>query len=65
MVGKAQKSHGASCGLYGGYSNGVPPIHFFQAEHSSKKVTFFHIFFTFRHCMCTHMDSLKNGRFSR
>jgi hypothetical protein len=33
MVGKAQKSHGARCGLYGGCSNGVPPIHFFQAEH--------------------------------
>jgi hypothetical protein len=29
MVGKAQKSHG----LYGGCYNGVPPIHFFQAEH--------------------------------
>jgi hypothetical protein len=28
MVGKAQKSHGARSGLYGGYSNGVPPIHF-------------------------------------
>jgi hypothetical protein len=33
MVGKAQKSHGARYGLYGGCSNGVPPIHFFQAEH--------------------------------
>jgi hypothetical protein len=33
MVGKAQKSHGARSGLYGGCSNGVPPIHFFQAEH--------------------------------
>jgi hypothetical protein len=33
MVGKAQKSHGARCGLYGGCSNGVPPIHFFQTEH--------------------------------
>jgi hypothetical protein len=33
MVGKAQKSHGAISGLYGGFSNGVPPIHFFQAEH--------------------------------
>jgi hypothetical protein len=32
MVGKAQKSHGARYGLYGGCSNGVPPIHFFQAE---------------------------------
>jgi hypothetical protein len=30
MVGKAQKSHGARSGLYGGCSNGVPPIHFFQ-----------------------------------
>jgi hypothetical protein len=33
MVGKAQKSHGARSGLYGGCSYGVPPIHFFQAEH--------------------------------
>jgi hypothetical protein len=33
MVGKAQKSHGARSGLYGGCSNGIPPIHFFQAEH--------------------------------
>jgi hypothetical protein len=33
MVGKAQKSHGARSGLYGGCSNGVPPIHFSQAEH--------------------------------
>jgi hypothetical protein len=33
MVGKAQKSHGARSGLYGGCSNGVPPIHSFQAEH--------------------------------
>jgi hypothetical protein len=27
-VGKAQKSHGVRSGLYGGCSNGVPPIHF-------------------------------------
>jgi hypothetical protein len=33
MVGKAQKSHGARSGPYGGCSNGVPPIHFFQTEH--------------------------------
>jgi hypothetical protein len=33
MAGKAQKSHGARPGLYGGSSNGVPPIHFFQTEH--------------------------------
>jgi hypothetical protein len=26
MVGKAQKSHGARSGLYGGCSDGVPPI---------------------------------------
>jgi len=26
MVGKAQKSHGVRSGLYGGCSNGVPPI---------------------------------------
>jgi hypothetical protein len=32
MVGKAQKSHGARSGLYGGCSNGVPPIHFSEAE---------------------------------
>jgi hypothetical protein len=32
-VEKAQKSHGERFGLYGGCSNGVPPIHFFQAEH--------------------------------
>jgi hypothetical protein len=30
MVGKAQKSHGARSGLYGGCSYGVPPIHFFK-----------------------------------
>jgi hypothetical protein len=33
MAGVAQKWHGARSGLYGGCSNGVPPIHFFQAEH--------------------------------
>jgi hypothetical protein len=33
MVGKAEKSHGARSGMYGGCSNEVPPIHFFQAEH--------------------------------
>jgi hypothetical protein len=33
MVGKAQKLHGAISGQYGGCSNEVPPIHFFQAEH--------------------------------
>jgi hypothetical protein len=33
MVGKAQKSHGARFGLYGGCSKGVQQIHFFQAEH--------------------------------
>jgi hypothetical protein len=33
MAGKAQKSHEARSGQYGGCSNGVPPIHFFQAEH--------------------------------
>jgi hypothetical protein len=32
MVGKAQKSHVARSELYGGCSNGVPPIHFLQAE---------------------------------
>jgi hypothetical protein len=33
MVGKAQKSHGARSRLYGGCSDGVPQIHFFQADH--------------------------------
>jgi hypothetical protein len=33
MVEKAQKSHGAKSGLYGGCSKRVPPIHFFQVEH--------------------------------
>jgi hypothetical protein len=32
MVVKAQKWHGAKSGLYSGCSNGVPPIHLFQAE---------------------------------
>jgi hypothetical protein len=26
MVGKAEKSHGARCGLYGGCSNGISPM---------------------------------------
>jgi hypothetical protein len=33
MVEEAHKSYGARSGLYGGCSNGVPPIKFFQAEH--------------------------------
>jgi hypothetical protein len=33
VVGKAPKSHGVRSGLYGGCSDGVPPIHFFQAEY--------------------------------
>jgi hypothetical protein len=33
MLVKAQKSHEERSGLYGGCSNGVPPIHFFQAGH--------------------------------
>jgi hypothetical protein len=33
MVRKAQKSYWARCELYGGYFNGAPPIHIFQAEH--------------------------------
>jgi hypothetical protein len=33
LVGKVQKSHGAGSGLYGECSDGVPAIHFFQAEH--------------------------------
>jgi hypothetical protein len=28
MVGKAQKPYGARSGLYGGYFNGVPLVHF-------------------------------------
>jgi hypothetical protein len=33
MVGEAQKYHGTRSGVCGGCSNGVPPIHFFQAMH--------------------------------
>jgi hypothetical protein len=33
IVRKAQKSHGSRSGLHGWFSNGVPPIHFLQAEH--------------------------------
>jgi hypothetical protein len=33
MVGKAQKLYGVRSGLYGGCSNGVPPVHFFLAKH--------------------------------
>jgi hypothetical protein len=33
MVGQAQKLHGARFVLYGLCSNGIPPIHFSQAEH--------------------------------
>jgi hypothetical protein len=33
VVGKAQKSHGARSQLHAECSNGIPPIHFFQAEH--------------------------------
>jgi hypothetical protein len=33
MFEKAHKSHGTKSGLYGGCSNGVLPIHFFQVEH--------------------------------
>jgi hypothetical protein len=32
MAGKAQKSHGARSGLYGGCFYGVRPIHFFQTK---------------------------------
>jgi hypothetical protein len=39
MVGKAQKSHRESSGLYGGCSE-VPPIHFFQAEFISHPMRF-------------------------
>jgi hypothetical protein len=34
MVAKNQNSSGVRCGLHGGCSNGVPPIHVFQAEHA-------------------------------
>jgi hypothetical protein len=40
MVGKAQKSHGVSSGLYRGCSDGVPPIHFFHAEHPMRFLGF-------------------------
>jgi hypothetical protein len=33
MVGKAQKSHGSRSELYGGCSNGVSSVHFFEAKH--------------------------------
>jgi hypothetical protein len=33
MVAEAQKLHGARSGLYGGCSNGVPLINFFQAKY--------------------------------
>jgi hypothetical protein len=36
MVGKAQKLHGVRSGKYGGCSNGVPLIHFFQAKHQNQ-----------------------------
>jgi hypothetical protein len=36
MVGKAHKSHGARPGLYGGCSDGAPPIQFFQTEHTTE-----------------------------
>jgi hypothetical protein len=39
MVENASKSHGARSGLYGGCSNGVPSIHFFQAEHNSIQIS--------------------------
>jgi hypothetical protein len=32
MVEKVQTSHRARSGLYGGYSNGLPPIHFFPSR---------------------------------
>jgi hypothetical protein len=45
MVGKANKSHGAISGLYGGRSNGVSPIQFFQAQHKIqfRSLTFFYV----------------------
>jgi hypothetical protein len=39
MVGKAQKSHGERSGLYGGCFNGVPPIRFFQTDHTSLQLS--------------------------
>jgi hypothetical protein len=51
MIGKTQKSHGARCGLYGGYSDGVPPIYFFQAEHRIQ----------FRSCPMRFLDRQSTG----
>jgi hypothetical protein len=40
MVGKAQKSHGARFGLYGGCSDGVPPIYVFADPNTEFSFTF-------------------------
>jgi hypothetical protein len=45
--------HGARSGLYGGCSNGVPPIHFFQAEHR--------IQFRSRSMRCLGFSNLEKG----
>jgi hypothetical protein len=36
---KKNKSHGVKSRLYGGCSDGVPPINFFQAEHRIKFIS--------------------------
>jgi hypothetical protein len=41
---KPKKSHGARSGSYGGCSNGVPLINFFQAEHRSRHMQFLGFF---------------------
>jgi hypothetical protein len=53
MVGKAQKSHGVRSGLYGGCSNGVTPINFFQTEHR--------IQFRFRPMLILGFSNDENG----
>jgi hypothetical protein len=52
MIGKAQKSYEARPGLYGRCSKGVPPIHFFQAEHRIQ----------FRSCPMWFLGFSNNGK---
>jgi hypothetical protein len=42
MVGEAQKSYGARSGLYAGFSNGFPPVHFFQATEFNRATLTLH-----------------------
>jgi hypothetical protein len=53
MVQKGQKSLGARSGLYDGCSNGVPLIHFFQAEHR--------IQFRYRPMICMGFSNHEKG----